>query len=148
LRYYVQSLWGRYLALLVLPVAGLAWSLLAQRRLPPGLGFVLSLLAAALIVPLFIIQGKQEQQYGLAVVPLLGLAGAWGVAALSRPADEFEAGQQTSSEQTGGRADGSNFQLVCWSAGLLACFVLVLRGDIVGALRPPTFSRAPTWIDD
>jgi 4-amino-4-deoxy-L-arabinose transferase-like glycosyltransferase len=137
LRYYVQTLWGRYLALLVLLVAGIVWCRLARRRLPPGLGFVLALLAAALIVPLFIIQGKQEQQYGLAVVPLLGLTAAWGLAALS--------GGVGSRQSAVGRY---SFELVCWSVGLLVGFGLVLRGDAASALHPPTPSHASTWIDD
>jgi hypothetical protein len=149
-RYYVQTLWGRYLPLLVLPAAGLIWCLLARRRPPPGLGFVLALLAAAVIVPLWIIQGKQEQQYGLVVVPLLGLIGAWGLGALSRrvqsrPADEFEADQQTSSKQTSRHGVVSYSVLVCC---LLVCFLLVLRSDVASALHPPAQSRAPTWIDD
>jgi 4-amino-4-deoxy-L-arabinose transferase-like glycosyltransferase len=131
LRYYVQTLWGPYLPLLVIAAAGAVWSLLSRRTLPPGLGFALSLLAAALIVPLFVIQGKQEQQYGLAVVPLLGLAGA-----------------AASSQVRSRRVPSSYFELACWSAGLLVCFAVVLRGDVVAALHPPTQSRAPTWIDD
>ena len=159
-RYYVQTLWGRYLPLLVLPGGGLIWCLLTRRRPPPGLGFVLSLLATTLMVPLFIIQGKQEQQYGLAVVPLLGLAGAWGAAALSGRVGSMtlDVGRWTFDEEP----STSNIQrptsnvlpptayrlLVCWSAGLLVCFAIVLRVDVVAALHPPTPSRAPTWIDD
>ena len=110
LRYYVQTLWGPYLPLLVIAAAGAVWSLLSRRALPPGLGFALSLLAAALIVPLFVIQGKQEQQYGLAVVPLLGSAPG-PLRAVKFEADEFQAATSNSSAGL----------LVCWSASPSCC---------------------------
>ena len=81
-------------------------------RRPAGLGFLLAMLTAAFIVPTYVIQGKQEEQYGLAVVPLLGVLGAWGIGALAS-----------------GRSVGQRSLLVATILSL-ACFGLVLRNDL------------------
>jgi hypothetical protein len=128
--YYWRQVWGDALPLLLLVPAGLLWCRLRGRPLPGGLGLLLALLIVALLVPTFIIQTKQEQQYGLAVLPLAVTLGAWGIAALA-------------GGPKAGRYDG----LI--AAGIaLVTFGAVLTNDAVSAVRPRAPSRAPTWLDD
>jgi 4-amino-4-deoxy-L-arabinose transferase-like glycosyltransferase len=128
--YYLRQVWGTALPLLLLVPAGLIWCRLRGRPLPGGLGLLLALLMVALLVPTFVIQTKQEQQYGLAVLPLVAVLGAWGIAALA-------------GGPKAGRYDG----LI--AAGIaLVSFGAVCAGDAATALRPRTPSRAPTWLDD
>ncbi len=83
LGYYWRQVWDTALPLALLAVAGALWCRGGGQPLPPGLGYLLALLTVALLVPTFVIQDKQEQQYGLAVLPLAAALGAWGVAALT-----------------------------------------------------------------
>jgi hypothetical protein len=138
------------LPLVLLAVAGALWCRGGGQTLPPGLWYLLALLAVALLVPTFIIQDKQEQQYGLAVLPLAAALGAWGVAALTNTAPpipracarESECGCQATTSRA--RVMGNVLAAIL----ALAAFGAVLWPDIVSAARPDTQSRAPTWLDD
>ncbi len=146
LGYYWRQVWDTALPLVLLAVAGALWCLGGGRPVPPGLGYLGTLLLVAVLVPTFVIQDKQEQQYGLAVLPLAAALGAWGVAALtqdsSRGPETPSPPDPLSRKQERGRA-----QVV--AAGLvLATFGAVLWPDIVRATEPRTVSRAPTWLDD
>jgi hypothetical protein len=133
--YYLRQVWGDALPLLLLVPAGLIWCRLVGRPAPPGLGYLLALLLVALLVPTLVIQNKQEVQYGLAVLPLVAVLGAWGIAAL--------AGASTLNAPKPGRYAG----LIAAGIAVLA-FGAVLWGDAAAALRPRVPSRAPTWLDD
>jgi len=170
LGYYWRQVWGDVAPLLLLVPAGLLWCRLDDRAVPPGLGYLLALLAVAFLVPTFVIQSKQEVQYGLAVLPLVAVLGAWGIAALApgtattplpraRRGDvgaaDVRAAQRRGphgraapeSSELRGRHDGRG-----WGWGLpfisVLAFGLVLWGDAASALRPRAQSRAPTWLDD
>jgi len=131
LRYYVQTTWGHALPLLLLVPVGLIGGVWGgrgwlRRGTPGGLGFLLALLLPALAVPIFVIQGKQEQQYGLAVLPLLGLLGGWGIA-------------------TGlSHRDKLLMTLVA-----VVGFAVVVWGDAGAAVKEARApSRGPTWIEE
>ncbi|MCC7372995.1 MAG: glycosyltransferase family 39 protein [Chloroflexi bacterium] len=149
--YYWRQVWGGALPLALVALAGLLWQVrggLASRRtmhaVPthsamsgvarPGSvrapGLLLALLFVALLVPTFIIQTKQEQQYGLAALPFAAALWAWGLGALA-----------------GSPAPRWGQQWVALSVAVVS-FALVVGPDTVAALRPQTVPRAPTWLAD
>ncbi|MGE3910414.1 MAG: ArnT family glycosyltransferase [Chloroflexota bacterium] len=138
--YYWRQVWDGALPLLLLVPVAIASARLGRRSLPPGLGLLLALLVVALLVPTLIIQTKQEQQYGLAVLPLTAALWAWALAAL---AGRLPSGASTSRSMNLRQSD----VLVAAAVGLLS-FGIVLGGDVADALRPRTPSRSPTWLDD
>jgi hypothetical protein len=144
--YYWRQAWGDALPLLLLVPAGLLWCRLTGRVAPAGLGFLLALLAVALLVPTFVIQTKQEVQYGLAVLPLVAVLGAWGVGALAGTGSHARTPSPTPSPRRGG-GRGWGPSVIAAGIALLA-FGLVLWGDAVSAFRPRPSSRGPTWLDD
>jgi hypothetical protein len=127
--YYVRAVWGFALPLLLLVGIGVGWCRLRHRPLPSGLGLLLAMLVAAMLVPTYVIQGKQEVHYGLAVVPLLGILGAWGIGTLA-----------------GGPEAGRRGIVVAVVLALVS-FGPVLWPDVARALRPARPSTAPTWVD-
>ncbi|MCC6177248.1 MAG: glycosyltransferase family 39 protein [Chloroflexi bacterium] len=129
--YYLVEVWRPYVPLLLLVPAGWLWCRLAGARPPDGLGFVLALLVVALAVPAFGIQRKLEPHYGLAVVPLIGVAAGWGIAALGQTTDSLSRRRER------------------WLTGAvaLAALALVLRVDAAAAARVDAPSRAPTWLE-
>jgi 4-amino-4-deoxy-L-arabinose transferase-like glycosyltransferase len=140
--YYWRQVWDTVLPLALLAPAGLVWRWTGRRgagqsestTLPPGLGLLAALLLVALLIPTFIIQDKQEQQYGLAVLPLAAALWAWGLAALRRP--------HSPAPERGLRGEA-------FAVGLaVLTFALVLGGDTLTALRPRTPPQAATWLDE
>jgi 4-amino-4-deoxy-L-arabinose transferase-like glycosyltransferase len=176
LGYYWRQVWGDSAPLLLLVPAGLLWCRLDDRPVPPGLGYLLALLAVAFLVPTLVIQSKQEVQYGLAVLPLVAALGSWGIAALAAgvpptpqpPPITPTMGPRipTACEGEGEATDESRRAPLprargrgwgwgpsrgwAWGPPVLAvlAFGLVVWGDAAGALRPRVPSRAPNWLDD
>jgi 4-amino-4-deoxy-L-arabinose transferase-like glycosyltransferase len=154
--FYWRQVWDGALPLVLLVPAGLLWCRLNRRPAPPGLGYLVALLAVALLVPTFVIQTKQEVQYGLAVLPLVAALGAWGVAALAgggpAPLPALHGAGRGSARDwpkapPPRRTEGG----VRWwgPAGLaLLAFGLVLWGDAASALHSRARPRGPTWLDD
>lgn len=131
LGFYQRQVWGETLPLLILVVAGLVWRRTIERTVPPGLGLLLSMLLVAMLVPTVVIQDKQEVQYGLAALPLIGLLGAWGVAALAQ-----------------GRHAGPGPVNALIAVGIaVLAFGMVLREDVSSIFRTEQPSTEPTWID-
>ena len=177
LGYYWRQVWGDAMPLLLLVPAGLLWCRLDDRAIPAGLGYLLALLAIAFLVPTFVIQTKQEVQYGLAVLPLVAVLGAWGIGALASGHPLLPDPLSAAAER-GGKLSGSpspsqwggtsgrgpaNIVLRTTSQPMRAmrsgqgvgvlfigalAFGLVLWSDAASALRPRAQSRAPTWLDD
>lgn len=133
--YYWRQVWYSSLPLVLLVPVRFIWKGMVKRPLPPGLGLLAALLLVALLIPTFVIQSKQEQQYGLAVLPFSAALWAWGLAAL--------AGRSTLTGSTPRRED-----IRLAAAVAIVSFGLVLGGDTLSALKPRTISRAPTWLDD
>lgn len=136
--YYWRQVWYSALPLILLAPVGVVWGRLSNRPRPPGLGLLATLLVVSLLIPTFFIQSKQEQQYGLAVLPFSAALWAWGLAAL--------AGGPHAHSLTGSGLRWAD-ALVAAGLGVLS-FGLVLGSDTASALRPRTSPRAPTWLDD
>jgi 4-amino-4-deoxy-L-arabinose transferase-like glycosyltransferase len=114
LEFYYQNLLSRYTILIV--VAAFALPLLARAQ-SGGTVYLVSLLAAVVLVPSLLLQGKLSERYSLAALPLVALLAAGGIAELLKP---------LSGRSGSWRGLGALLSLVA----LLLAFGTALAGDV------------------
>lgn len=148
-RFYLRYVWGAYLPLLSVVALALPWTFgrdangSGPRRAP---GLILLLLGAAVVVPAFVIQRKWEAHYGLAALPLLGLAAAQAAGALGAFLRRRFDGRGRTARRDAAPGDGPGRGLALRVGPLLAvgalfaALAVAVRADVRDAFvpaRPP-----------